>query len=89
MPGLVAAQLIVGGAFVRVLERFIGLPDFLEFFFGIGFFGNVRVILVGELAVSLLDLLGAGVSRNAQNLVIVLVFHRLYPDEREKLAPYD
>ncbi len=89
MPGFVAAQLSVGGALVRILKRFVGLPDFLDFFFGIGFLGNVRVILVRELAVCLLDLLGAGVSRNAQNVVIVLVFHRMYPDECEKLVLYD
>ena len=54
----VAAQLIIGGAFFGIAQHFMGLGDFLEALFGMGFLADVRVILARQPAISLLDLLG-------------------------------
>src|SRR5712671_6466427 len=64
-----------GGAFLRILERLVGFADFLEFFLGAGLLGNVRMILPRELAVRLLDVLGARLAVDAHHRVVVFVFH--------------
>src|SRR5260370_37033864 len=74
-----AAQPIVGGALLRILEGFVGFADFLEFLLGAGLLGNVRMVLPRELPVRLLDFLGAGLAVDAHHAVVVLVFH---PDSR-------
>ena len=72
----VCSQLIILSPFLRVAEDFVGLVDFLELCFGRRFvFGNVRVILAGELAECLLDFLAAGVSSHAEDVVVVLEFN--------------
>ena len=59
----------------RVLENLIGLADFLEARFGVGFLVQVRMELARELAMGGLDLRLGRRSRNAHDGVIVLVFH--------------
>ena len=58
------AVLVVGGAFLRVAQRLVGLAQFLEFFLG-GLVARifVRVKFDGQLAVGLLDFLVARRSR--------------------------
>src|SRR5690348_17611519 len=72
---LVGAQLIVGRALLRVLERLVGLGDFLELRLGVLLLGHVRMIFPGELAIRRLDLVGRGRFLDAQDRVVVLVFH--------------
>src|SRR5882672_4682238 len=76
LPGpITAAQTIVGGALLRILERFVGFAYFLEFFLGAGLLGNVRMVFSRELAVRLLDVLGARLTVDAHHRVVVFVFH--------------
>src|SRR5258706_1716699 len=76
LPGsIAAAQTVVGGAFLRILERLVGFADFLEFLLGPGLLGNVRMVLSRELPVRLLDLLGARLALDAHHRVVVFVFH--------------
>src|SRR5438552_10262038 len=79
LSGTMAAQLIVGGAFFRVPQGFIGFAELLELRLGVALLGNVRMILSRELAVCVLDLLGARLAVDAHHAVVVLVFH---PDSR-------
>src|SRR5258706_7169193 len=75
LPGAMAAQTVVGGAFLRILERLVGFANFLEFFLGTGLLGNVRMILSRELPVRLLDVLGARLAIDTHHRVVVFVFH--------------
>jgi hypothetical protein len=69
------AELIVLGALVGIAEDLVGLVDLLEFFLGFLVAGViVRVILQGQLAVRLFDLLGAGALGDAQHLIVVSFF---------------
>ena len=70
------AVLIVGGALLRIAQGFVGLAEFLEFFLG-GLVARifVRVKFHGQLAVSLLDFLVAGVAVNAQHFIIIALGH--------------
>jgi hypothetical protein len=77
LPRPVAAEMIVGRALLGVLQRLVGFADLLEFLLAGGILGHVGVVLLRELAVRLLDLVGAGAAFDAQYLVVVLVFHRL------------
>ena len=76
LPRLVAAELVVGGALLRVLQRFVRFGDFLEFLLGVLFLRDVGVVFPRELAIRLLDLVGARFLVDAEGGVIVLVFHR-------------
>jgi hypothetical protein len=40
-----------------------------------------------EPAIGFLDVIAAGLARNAQNLVVVLVFHRCFSNVGENLCP--
>jgi len=75
LPGPMAAQTIVGGALLRILERLVGFADFLESFLGAGLLGNVRMVLSREFPVRPLDLLGARFAVDAHHRVVVFVFH--------------
>src|SRR5712691_1429715 len=77
LPGPVRAEAVEGGALFLVLERFVGLGYFLELLLGVRLLRDVGVVLARELAVSLLDVLVARAALDAQDLVIVLVFHSL------------
>src|ERR1700688_72105 len=76
LPRLMRAQLVIGRTLLGGLQRLVGLGNLLEFLFTGGVLRHVRVILVRELAVRLLDVRGAGVARDTENLVVVLVLHR-------------
>ena len=67
------AILIVGSAFLRVGKHLVGFAEFLELFLRslvAGVF--VRVIFDGQLAVGLLDVLDAGIVRDAQHFVVIV-----------------
>ena len=72
----VAAHLVVGGALLRVLQDLVGLVDLLEARLGVGHLADVGVVLAGELAVGLLDVVLRRAARDAERLVVVLVLHR-------------
>src|SRR5258708_28247608 len=64
LPGTMAAQTIVGGALLRILERLVGFPHFLESSLGAGLLGNVRMVLSREFPVRLPDLPAALLALN-------------------------
>src|SRR4030042_5835782 len=67
---------VVGGPFLRVLQHFIGLGDPFKMLFGRGISRIfIRMKLVGEAAISLLNLLLGGRAVNPQEAVIVRFEH--------------
>src|SRR3546814_15734893 len=52
----VSAQVIVGGPFFGVFQCCVGFGDLLELFFGLGFFGDIGMVLVGQTAFGLFDI---------------------------------
>src|SRR2546430_993881 len=77
----IGSDRVVPLALLGIAEDLVGLIDLLELLFRVRFLVHVRVVLARELSVGLLDVVGRGVLRNAQRLVVVLVFdrHRLRP----------
>ena len=73
LPG--GAVLVVLAALLLVLEHLVRLADVLEAALGARVLVHVRVELAGELAIGPLDIRRRGVLRDAQRLVVVLVFH--------------
>src|SRR5690606_33568975 len=69
------AQLVIGGALLRVAQRLVGLVDGLEFFLCPGFLADVGVVLAGEPPVGSLDLRFAGAGFDAEDPVVVLELH--------------
>ena len=64
------AEAVVSGLFVRIGKHLVGLSQLLELLFrGRIVRIAVRVVLQGQLAVGLLDLIISGVLGNAQDLV--------------------
>ena len=75
-PGM--AVLVVGRALLRVGEHLVGLLGLLELLFrrlGVITLVAVRVVLHGQLAVGLLDLVLGRVLGNAEDLVVVALRH--------------
>src|SRR5690606_2356630 len=71
-------ELVVGGTLLIVLQDVIGLVNFLELLLGRRIARiAVRMILHGELAISLLDFIALRTSGHAQDIVIVLLRHEL------------
>src|SRR5699024_7263245 len=79
VAGTVAAgaQLIIGAALFRILERFVGFVDGLELFLGVGILVLVRLALACQFAVGRLDVGIAGIGLDTQDLVVVLELHAL------------
>ena len=75
LTGGVAAELIECSALLRIPQCFVGFGDFLEAFLGVLFLRDVGMIFPRQFAVCLLDIVRAGITSHAENLVIVLVFH--------------
>ena len=71
-----AAERVVGGALLRVLEGLVGLGDFLEARLGLRLLGDVRMIFLREPAIRLLDLVGGSAALDAERGVVVAVLHR-------------
>src|SRR6478752_1353031 len=77
-----AAQTVIGCAFLRILEDLIGLAQFLETVLPIGLLADVRMIFARELAIRAPDLVLRRGAWQSENLVVVPVFHssvRLIP----------
>src|SRR5690606_11894007 len=75
LAGAEAAEIVVGGALLLVAQRLVGLGDLLETLLRVRLLGDVRVVLAGEAAVGLLDLVLGGAALDAEDLVVVLVLH--------------
>src|SRR5436190_16813154 len=74
------SQLIVGRLLLGILERLVRLGDLLEALLRPGLLVHVRMVLLRELAIGLLDVLGARRALDAQDPVVVLVLHEfLWP----------
>ena len=72
----VRAQLVIFSPFLRVAQDFVGLIKFLELFFRTFLIlGDIGVMLACELAECLLDCIGARISGDAENVVVVLEFN--------------
>src|SRR6185436_16200606 len=65
----VAAELVVGGAFFRVLENLVGLLHLLELRLGVLLLADVGVKLPREAPIGLLDVVGGGGARHPEGLV--------------------
>src|SRR5579864_4168080 len=72
----VTTKLVVRGALLGVLQRFVCFGHFLELFLGARFLRDVGMVFARELAIRGLDLRGLRRARNAERRVVVLVFHR-------------
>ena len=70
------AELVVGRAFFRIAQHLVGLADLLEFFLGglvVGIF--VGMILDGQFAVGLFDLIRRGAFLDAEQFVVIGLGH--------------
>src|SRR3546814_20199359 len=66
------AQLVVGGALLRVAQRLVGLLDGLELLLRAGFLADIRVVLACQPAVRGLDLGVASTGLDARDGVVDL-----------------
>ncbi len=73
------AQLIVGGALIRIGQHSVGFVDLLHALFGVRFLRDVRVVFAGQFAEGFLDVGSRGIPRHAENAVIVLILHASPP----------
>src|SRR5262249_50796986 len=79
----VRAELIVGGASLRILQDLVRLLHFLEFLLGVRFLADVRVKFTRQFAIGALDLVLARFASHAHDLVVVLVCsHRAFSNLR-------
>ena len=73
----IASQTVVFFPLFGVAQHFVSFVDFLEFFLGSLFIlGHVRMILAGQFAKSLADVVVAGGAFHPQRLVIIFEFNR-------------
>ena len=95
--GIGLAQLVVAGALLGVAQDLVGLVDLFKAVLGLLVTGvAVRMILHGQFAVGAFDLVSAGATRDAQDLVVIVIFHGtpccnyiLDPGERERSSAGD
>jgi hypothetical protein len=81
------AEAVVGGPPLVVLEDVVGLAQLLEAMLGrLVARVAVRVVLHGELAIGLLDVLRAGAAIDAQEFVKILLSHRSSESHRNQPA---
>ena len=79
------AKLVIAGALVGVAEHVIGLGSLLEFLLGSLFLGIalalllVGVVLDGQLAIGLLQVIGCGILLHSQHLIVIsLLSHNCF-----------
>src|SRR6185369_1649203 len=75
-PVTARAQLVVGLALGRILQRLVGFIDALELFLGAFFLADVGMIFAREFAIRGLDFRVAGRGLHAENVVVILELHR-------------
>ena len=69
------AELVVRGAFLRILEHFVGFADFLKTRFRLSLFTHVRMVFARQLAVCAFDVVGGRCAVNLKDLIVILKFH--------------
>ena len=86
----VEAELVVLLTFLRIVKNIVGLGSLLELLLRLFVAGvAVGVILDGDAAVSLLDIVFAGILVDAEHLVIISFCHSFFVDIcRNKIATY-
>jgi hypothetical protein len=71
------AELVIGCPFLRIAEYFIRLIDLLEFFFRIGSFIHIRMILLSQFPVCFFYFIFRSALRNSEHLIIIpFICHR-------------
>src|SRR6202023_1567273 len=70
-----AAELVVGGALLGILQDFVGLLDFLEFRLRVLLFADVGVKFASQAPVRFLDFVRGCGAGHAENFVVVAIFH--------------
>jgi hypothetical protein len=76
------AVLVVGRTFLRIRQHLVGLLGLLEFVFRllrIVTLVAVGVVLHGQLAVGLLDVVFGGVFRHPEHIVVIALCHLIDP----------
>ena len=71
----VCAKSIVSLTLIGILQNLVGFVDLFKLFFGISALVNIRVITSRKFAICFFDVAFIGISGDAQNLVVILVFH--------------
>ena len=81
---------VVGRALVRIAQHLVGLAGLLELLFRRMIARiAVRMILERQLAIGALQLLVAGIARNAQHLVVICFAHSVFkPVHFSRLARF-
>ena len=69
------ADVVVRGALLRVVQRFVGLRHFLEACLGVGLLADVGMVFARQLAIGALDLVLGGVALHTEGGVVVLELH--------------
>jgi hypothetical protein len=83
------AEAVVGGALLVVLQNVIGLAQLLELRLGrLVARVAVGVVLHGQLAIGLLQLLGAGAALDAQELIKIRLSHRCHRSSEPCRPPH-
>jgi len=69
------AKLVIGRPLFRILQHRVGFANILEALLGIRFLTDIRVVLAGEFAIRLLDLILGRVAGQPHDGVVVLELH--------------
>jgi len=68
-------QIVVGGPFLGILQHLVGLVDVAHALLGVGLLADVRMVLAGQLAVGMPDIVVRRPLLDAQRRVVVLELH--------------
>ena len=74
----VCAKLVIGGAFLRILEHLVSFAEFLEADFCIRLLADIRMVLACQFAVGALDFITGGITLNPHNCIIIFEIHARY-----------
>src|SRR5690606_32222389 len=74
-PVTAGAELVVGGALLRIAQRLVGLVDRLELVLGAGFLADVGMVFARQPPVGALDLGLARARFDPEGAVVILEFH--------------
>ena len=66
---------VIVGTFFVVFKHFVGFGNFLEAFFTVALYGEVRVVFPRQFAVRCLDRFGVSIFRYSKYLLVIFEFH--------------
>ena len=76
LPGaVVPPQMIVGRAFVRIAQHFVGLLQLFELVLGVLFLAHVGMVFARQLAIGAFHLFRVGAAGHTENFVVILILH--------------